>query len=144
MASVFTVTNNDHQCTYLNSGLPVAPREYVLYGLNPGMYWTHLWPLLAGMHLVAMPNPVYNCLWQWFKFHPNIFCYQGGFLQVNIITAIYDTGHTLIYCTSHYYCYSCSSLHFFHSSGQASCPPFPLSVTIFFHLLAALYSTSLF
>ncbi len=33
-------------------------------------------------------------------------------------------------CSLHYYYYSCSSLHFFHFSGQADCPPFPLSVTL--------------
>jgi hypothetical protein len=48
-------------------------------------------------------------------------------VQVNITTAIYDTGHALTYITLSYY--SCYSLHFFHSSGQVGCPPFPLSVT---------------
>jgi hypothetical protein len=33
-------------------------------------------------------------------------------------------------CTSHYNYYSCSSLHIFHSPGQAGCPPFPLSLTV--------------
>ncbi len=32
--------------------------------------------------------------------------------------------------TSHYYYYSCPCLNFFYSLGQASCPPFPLSVTV--------------
>ncbi len=45
-----------------------------------------IWPLLMSMHLVATPNPVSSCLWQWFNFHPNIFCYLGGF--------------SLMYCTS--------------------------------------------
>jgi hypothetical protein len=35
----------------------------------------------------------------------------------NITTMLYDTGHTRIYITLHYY--SCSSfLHLFHSSGR--------------------------
>jgi hypothetical protein len=32
-----TIVHNG-QCTYLNSGLLVAPREYVLHGLVLGMY----------------------------------------------------------------------------------------------------------
>jgi hypothetical protein len=116
--------------TYLNSGLLVAPREYVLHGLVPGMYWAHLWPLLMSMHLVATPNPVYNCLWQQFKFLPNVFCYLDGFSLMYKWTSQqwYMIQGTHL-STSHYYYYSCSSLHFFHSSGQADCPPFPLSDT---------------
>jgi hypothetical protein len=38
MVSIFTVTSNIHQCTYLNSSLLVAPRKYVLHCLDPGMY----------------------------------------------------------------------------------------------------------
>jgi hypothetical protein len=34
----FMVTNNIHQCTYLNSGLLMEPRENVLHGLGLGMY----------------------------------------------------------------------------------------------------------
>ncbi len=56
-----TIVHNG-QCTYLNSGLLVASHEYVLHGLVPGMCRAHLWPLLMSMHLVATPNPVYNCL----------------------------------------------------------------------------------
>ncbi len=56
-----TIVHNS-QCTYLNSGLLMAPREYVLHGLVPGMYCAHLWPLLTSMRLVAMPNPVFTCL----------------------------------------------------------------------------------
>ncbi len=36
----------------------MAPREYILLGLALGVYLTWLWPLLASMHLVAMPDPV--------------------------------------------------------------------------------------
>ncbi len=94
--------NNTHQRTYLNSSLLMAPREYVLHGLNPGLYWTHIGPLLTRMHLVATPNLVYNCLWQRFKFSPQGLLLSGWLLtnvQVNITTAIYDTGHTLISIT---------------------------------------------
>ncbi len=97
-----TIMHNS-QCTYLNSGLLVAPSEYVLHGLALGVYWTRLWPLLTSMHLVATPDPVYSCLWQRFKFHPNVFCSLGGFslmyVQVNITTTKYDTWRTLIYIT---------------------------------------------
>jgi hypothetical protein len=34
----YKTTVHNGQCTYLNSGLLVAPRKYVLHGLNPGMY----------------------------------------------------------------------------------------------------------
>jgi hypothetical protein len=46
------------QCTNLNIGLLVAPREYVLHGLVLGVYRTRLCPLLASMHLVATPDPL--------------------------------------------------------------------------------------
>ncbi len=118
------------RCTYLNSGLLVAPREYVFHGLVPGVYWAYLWPPLTSMHLVATPNPVYNCLWQRFKFHPNVFCYLGGFSLMYKETSLqrYIIQGTHLY-SSHYYYYSCPSLHFFYSPEQAGGPPFPLSVT---------------
>ncbi len=46
----------------LESGLLVAPREYVLHGLALGVYRTRIWPVLTSMHLVATPDPVYSCL----------------------------------------------------------------------------------
>ncbi len=52
-------------------------------------------------------------------------------VQVNITTAIYDTEHTLIYITL--LLLFMFFLHFFHSSGQAGCPPFSLSVTVPIH-----------
>jgi hypothetical protein len=33
----YKTTMHDSQCTYLNSGLLVATREYVLHGLVPGI-----------------------------------------------------------------------------------------------------------
>ncbi len=72
-------TMHNSQCTYLNSCLLVATRKYVFHGLDPGIYWTPFWPLLASMHLVATPNPVFNCLWQRFTYYPNVFCYLSGF-----------------------------------------------------------------
>jgi hypothetical protein len=41
MARMFAVTGQNiyiSQCTYLNIGLLVAPREYVLHGLVLGVY----------------------------------------------------------------------------------------------------------
>ncbi len=90
------------------------------HGLNPAL----------SMHLVATPNPVYNCLWQWVKFHPNVFCYLGGFSLMYKQTSQqrYMIQGTHLY-TSHCYYYSCSSLHIFPSPGQAGCLPFSLSAT---------------
>ncbi len=61
------------------TGLLRAPREYVLHGLILGLNWAPLWPHPISMHLVATPNPVSCCLLQRLKFHPNVFCYLGGF-----------------------------------------------------------------
>ncbi len=98
MVLIFTVTGQQcimvNVCTYLNIGLLVAPRQYVLHGLVLVAYWTRLWPLLASMYLVATPDPVcavYSCYWQRFKFHPNVFCPLGWLLtnvQVNITTSV--------------------------------------------------------
>jgi hypothetical protein len=55
-------TMHNSQCTYLKSGLLVVTPRIRPYGLDPGIYWTSFWPLLASMHLVATPNPVFNCL----------------------------------------------------------------------------------
>jgi hypothetical protein len=131
-------------CTYLNSGLLVAPCEYVLHGLVPGIDWTPFWPLLAIMHLVAMPNPVFNCLWQQFKFHPNVFCYLGGFSLMYEQRYMIQSIHVY---TLHLYYYSDSSsiLHIFHLPGQAGCPPFPFvrynTNLIIFYMPACLSST---
>ncbi len=59
--------NND--CTYLNSHLLEAPREYVLDGLVPFLNRVPFWPLPLSMHLVAMPNPVFCCLLQCARHH---------------------------------------------------------------------------
>ncbi len=40
------------------------------------------------MHLVAMPNPVSSCTSQRFKFHPNVFCYLGGFSLMYKLTSL--------------------------------------------------------
>jgi hypothetical protein len=81
----YTVTTSvyDNQCTYLNSSLLVIPCEYVLHGLVLGIDWTPFWPLLTSIHLVATANPVFNCLWHRFKFHPNVFCYLVGFSRMS-------------------------------------------------------------
>jgi hypothetical protein len=67
-----TLRDNEHTmitCTYLNSHLLEAPREYVLHGLVPGLNWAPFWPLPLSMHLVATPNPVSCCLLCWVGFH---------------------------------------------------------------------------
>jgi hypothetical protein len=92
-----------YYCTYLNSGLLEAPREYVLHGLIPGLNWASYWPLPMSMHLVATPSPVSCCLLQQVKFHNYRFLLSGWLLtnvQVNITTTIHDTWHTCIYITS--------------------------------------------
>ncbi len=101
----YKVTMHNGQCKYLNSGLLMAPRKYILHSLVLGIDWTPFWPLLMSMHLVATPNSVSNCLWRWFKFHPNVSCYLGGFslmynVLINITTTIHDTGHMYIHHTS--------------------------------------------
>jgi hypothetical protein len=115
------------QCTYLNRGLLEALRKYVLHGLVPGIDWTPFWPLLMSMYLLVTPNPVSSCLWQRLKFHPNVFCYLGGFSQANI-TTLHDTGYTCIYITL-VLLFMFFFLHLFHFPGQPDCPPFLLSVT---------------
>ncbi len=59
----------NNYCTYWNSHLLEAPREYVLQGLYPGLNWAPFWPLPMSMHLVATPNPVSCCLLQRVRFH---------------------------------------------------------------------------
>jgi hypothetical protein len=41
-------THNNY-CTYLNSRLLEAPREYILHGLVPGLNWAPFWPLPMSM-----------------------------------------------------------------------------------------------
>jgi hypothetical protein len=108
-----------------------APCEYVLHGLVPGIGWTPFWPLLMSMHLVATPNPVSSCLLQRFKFHPNVFCYLGGFSRMYKQTSQqrYTIQSTHVYIV-HVLLFIFFFLHFFHFPGQAGCPPFPLSVTL--------------
>ncbi len=59
----------NNYCTYLNSHLLEAPREYVLHGLVPGLNFAPFWPPPLSMHLVAMPSPVSFCLLQRVRFH---------------------------------------------------------------------------
>ncbi len=91
---------HNNYCTFLNSGLLEAPREYVLHGLVPGLNWAPFWPLPMSMHLVAMPSSVSCCLLQRFKFHTQRLLLSGWLLtnvQVNITTTLHDTWHTCIY-----------------------------------------------
>ncbi len=60
---------HNNYCTYLNSHVLEAPREYVLHGLVPGLNWAPFWPLPLSKHLVATPNPVSCCLLQRVGFH---------------------------------------------------------------------------
>ncbi len=96
----YKTTNN--YCTYLNSSLLEAPREYVLHGLIPGLNWASFWPHPMSMHLVATPSSVSCCLLQLFKFHTQRLLLSGWLLtnvQVNVTTMLHDTWHTCIYIT---------------------------------------------
>jgi hypothetical protein len=58
-------------------------------------------------------------------------------VQVNITTTLHDTGHTCTYNTL-VLLFIFFFLHFFHFPGQASCPPYPLSVgMILYHYISA-------
>ncbi len=91
--------------------------------MPPGIDLTLFWPLLMSMHPVATPNPVSSCLLQWLKFHPNIFCYLGGFSPMYKQTS--QQRHmiqgTHIYITLALL-FIFFFLHSFHFPGQAGCP----------------------
>ncbi len=60
---------HNNYCTYLNSHLLGAPREYVLHGLVSGLDCVSLRLPSPSILLVAMPNPVSCCLSPWVRFH---------------------------------------------------------------------------
>ncbi len=103
-------------CTYLNSHLLAAPREYVHHGLVAGLDWASFWSLSPSMHPVAMPNPV-SCylhisMGRVSLLTPSLL--SGWLLtnvQVNNITTLHNT-HEHIYITS--------ALLFFSSSYTSS------------------------
>jgi hypothetical protein len=100
-------------CTYLNSHLLGAPREYVLHGLDPGLDWASFWPSTPRAFRVAMPHSVSCCLSQMNQVsHLSPSLLSGWLLtnvQVNNITALYDThGHAYTICT-----YNTAALLFF-------------------------------
>jgi hypothetical protein len=85
-------------CTYLNSHLLGAPREYVLHGLDPGLDWASFWPSIPRAFRVATPHSVSCCLSQMNHVsHLSPPLLSGWLLtnvQVNNITELYDThGH---------------------------------------------------
>jgi hypothetical protein len=55
----YKTTMHNRQCTYLNIGLLVAPREDVLHGFVPGIDWTLFWQSL--WECVLLPHPT-RCL----------------------------------------------------------------------------------
>ncbi len=119
----------------------MAPREYVLHGLILGIDWAPFWPLLASMYLVATPNPVFNCILTTVQVSPQRLLLSGWLLtnvQVNITTVLHDASTHVQYIhqtstTIHVLLY----VHFFHASGQAGYPSFPLSVTnTYFYLFS--------
>ncbi len=107
-------------CTYLNSHLLGAPREYVLHGLNPELNWGSHRPASWVFFLCVLAHPASWCLLQCLKFHAHPSLLAGQFntdIQVNN-TAMPHFGTHIHTSTSQCY-YSFSSLYFFHSLGQA-------------------------
>ncbi len=133
---------HNNYCTYLNSQLLEAPREYVLHDLVPGLNWVPFWPLPLSMHLVAMPNPVSYCLLSGSGFTPDAFLLSGWLLtnvQVKNTTTLLDIcAHMYI----HHIGISMllSSLHIFHSSWQAGWYRLFLSDTIISLIVFGSYS----
>jgi hypothetical protein len=75
----YKIANSYNYCTYLNSSLLGAPREYVLHGLVPGLNWAPFWPRLTSMHLDAKPAQYLAVYYSGSSFTPNTLCYLGGF-----------------------------------------------------------------
>ncbi len=114
-------------CTYLNSYLLGAPREYILHGLDPDdLDWASCRSSFSRKFLVCPGSPSTLLFVLTERVSQLTSSLLSGQLltnvQVNNMAALHDTH---IY-TSHQYYYSSSSLHFFHSSWQASWHrPFP-------------------
>ncbi len=144
-------------CTYLGFSLLAAPREHVLHGLFPGIYWLWLCPHFGAPKLEA------RLLW-WRLFivlmiaahiSPNVFSLQLSLLTYtkhliiihgNARIHIIHHSHTNLYYTTLYYtAHSCPSshLHFFCSSWQAGCSRLIVSDTLcFFSKFRGNYSFS--
>jgi hypothetical protein len=118
-------------CTYLNSHLLGAPREYVLHGLDPGLNWASRWFPFPNILLVCSGPPSVLLFAQMDQVSHSASSLLTGWLltnvQVNNMAALHDTcTDTHAVYTSHYYYYSFSSLYFFHSLWHAGwLRPFP-------------------
>jgi hypothetical protein len=67
-------------CTYLNSHLLGAPREYVLYGLDSGLGRASFWPSTPHAFHVPHPTRYLAACPKWIRFHTYLLhCYLGGF-----------------------------------------------------------------
>jgi hypothetical protein len=123
---------DNNYCTYLNSGLLRAPREYVLHGLVPGLDWASFWPHSLWA-CILLPRPTRYLA---------VYCNGSSFIpppssiwglltnvQVNIIIILQDTRHTCIYITL-VQLFVFFFLYIFHFPGQAGCPPLALSDTV--------------
>ncbi len=89
-------------CTYLNSRLLGAPRECVLYGLDPGLDWASFWPSTSRVFHVAMPHLVSCCSSQMGRVSLLTLSLLSGWLLTNVqennTKTLYDThGHTYIH-----------------------------------------------
>jgi hypothetical protein len=89
-------------CTYLNSHLLEAPREYVLHGLDPGLDWVSFWSPSLNVFLVCYgPSSILLVVLMDRVSHPTPSLLLGRLLtniQVKNITLLHDThGHTYIH-----------------------------------------------
>ncbi len=92
-------------CTYLNSHLLEAPREYILHGSDPGLDWASFWSPSSNVFLVCYgPSSLLLFVSTDRVSHPIHSLLSGRFLtnlQVNNIT-LHDTHwHTNIHHISH-------------------------------------------
>ncbi len=109
--------------TFLNGHLLGAPRKYVLHGLNPELElnWGSCRPASWVFFLFVLAHKASWCLFQWLKFHTHPSLLAGQLntdIQVNN-TVMPHFGTHIHISTLHSCYYSFSSLHFFHSLGQA-------------------------
>ncbi len=89
-------------CTYLNSHLLEAPREYILHGLDPGFDWASFWSPSPNVFLVCYdPSSILLFVPTDWVSHLSPSLLSGRLLtnvQVNNITTQHDThGHKYIH-----------------------------------------------
>ncbi len=96
-------------CTYLNSHLLGASREYVLHGLDPGLDWASFWPSTPYVFHVATSHSESCCLSQMDRVSHLTPSLLSGWLLTNVQ---YITSALLFFFSSFF-------LHFFNLSWQA-------------------------